>query len=81
MAVAGAIALLLFGPDQLPKVMRKAGQVVRDIQNTSQSFIREMERAADELDTPAPAHDEPPVADEAPSPPAGAGSHAGEATP
>jgi len=38
-------ALLLFGPEQLPKVARKAGSVMRDIQNTSQSFIREMERA------------------------------------
>jgi sec-independent protein translocase protein TatA len=47
MAIAAAAALLLFGPEQLPRVARKAGQVVRDIQNTSQSFIREMERAAD----------------------------------
>ncbi len=52
MAVAGAVALLLFGPDQLPKVARRAGQLVRDVQNTSQSFIREMERAADAHDTP-----------------------------
>lgn len=52
MAVAGAVALLLFGPDQLPKVARRAGQIIRDVQNTSQSFIREMERAADD---PAPA--------------------------
>jgi Sec-independent protein translocase protein TatA len=50
MAVAGAVALLLFGPDQLPKVARRAGQLVRDVQNTSQSFIREMERAADAAD-------------------------------
>ena len=47
MAILGAAALLLFGPDQLPRVARKAGSVMRDIQNTSQSFIREMERAAD----------------------------------
>ncbi len=44
----GTAALLFFGPDQLPKVARKAGQVVRDVQATSASFIREMERAADE---------------------------------
>jgi Sec-independent protein translocase protein TatA len=50
MAVAGAVALLLFGPDQLPKVARRAGQLMRDVQNTSQSFIREMERAADTHD-------------------------------
>jgi len=53
MAVAGAVALILFGPDQLPKVARKAGQLVRDVQNTSQSFIRELERAADEHDAAA----------------------------
>jgi sec-independent protein translocase protein TatA len=50
MAIIGALALIVFGPEQLPKVARKAGQVIRDVQNTSQSFIREMERAAD--DTP-----------------------------
>jgi Sec-independent protein translocase protein TatA len=54
MAIAAAAALLLFGPEQLPKVARKAGQVVRDIQNTSQSFIREMERAADAADLEPP---------------------------
>jgi len=53
MAVAGVVALILFGPDQLPKVARKAGQLVRDVQNTSQTFIRELERAADEPETPA----------------------------
>jgi Sec-independent protein translocase protein TatA len=47
MLIIGAAALIFFGPDQLPKVARKAGQVVREVQNTSQSFIREMERAAE----------------------------------
>jgi Sec-independent protein translocase protein TatA len=46
-AVIGIAALLLFGPDQLPKVARKAGAVMRDLQNTSQTFIREMERAGE----------------------------------
>jgi len=59
MAILGAAALLLFGPDQLPRVARKAGSVMRDIQNTSQSFIREMERAADIQDA-AVAKPEPP---------------------
>ncbi len=48
--IIGAVALMIFGPDQLPKVARKAGQLVRDVQNTSQTFIREMERAADDMD-------------------------------
>ncbi len=47
----GAAALIFFGPEQLPKVARKVGLVVREVQNTSQSFIREMEAAAE------PAHD------------------------
>jgi sec-independent protein translocase protein TatA len=49
-AVIGALALIFFGPDQLPKIARQAGKVVRDVQNTSHSFIREMERAADDLE-------------------------------
>ena len=54
MIVIGAVALLFFGPDQLPKVARNAGRVIRDVQATSQSFIREMERAADEPDHATP---------------------------
>ena len=50
MLILGAAALIFFGPDQLPKVARRVGHVVRDVQNTSQAFIREMERAADEAD-------------------------------
>ncbi len=45
--VVSVLALLLFGPDKLPKMMRQAGRVVREVQNTSHSFIAEMERAAD----------------------------------
>lgn len=55
--VIGAAALLFFGPDQLPKVARRAGQVVREVQNTSQAFIREIERAADEPAEPVSRHD------------------------
>jgi sec-independent protein translocase protein TatA len=47
MAMLGAAALIFFGPEQLPKVARKVGLVVREVQNTSQSFIREMEAAAE----------------------------------
>jgi len=50
MLIIGAAALIFFGPDQLPKVARRAGQVMRDVQNTSQSFIREMERAGETPD-------------------------------
>jgi sec-independent protein translocase protein TatA len=66
MALLGAAALIFFGPEQLPKVARKVGLLVRDVQNTSQTFIREMERAADEHDggeAVSRAHllDEPPI--------------------
>ncbi len=60
MAMLGAAALLLFGPEQLPRVARKAGSVMRDIQNTSQSFIREMERAADLQDVATVKAEPPP---------------------
>ena len=45
--VVSVLALLLFGPDRLPKLMRQAGRFMREVQNTSQSFVSEMERAAD----------------------------------
>ncbi|MGR4064623.1 MAG: twin-arginine translocase TatA/TatE family subunit [Vulcanimicrobiaceae bacterium] len=53
-AVVSILALLLFGPDRLPSLMRQAGRVMRDIQNTSASFVSEMERAADLNERPAP---------------------------
>ena len=58
MAIIGTIALLLFGPDQLPRVAKRVGHVVRDVQNTSQQFLRELERAADEYEpVPEPESD------------------------
>jgi sec-independent protein translocase protein TatA len=68
MAILGAAALLLFGPEQLPRVMRKTGQVMREIQNTSQAFVREMERAADtyepaDASTATSAHETTPPSD------------------
>lgn len=57
--VVSVLALLLFGPDRLPKVMRQAGRLMRDVQNTSHSFIAEMERAADTTEPPPPAPPEP----------------------
>lgn len=65
--VVSILALLLFGPDRLPKVMRQAGRFMRDVQQTSNSFIAEMERAAEMQEAPPPlkvAEDE----DEKPSP-------------
>jgi TatA/E family protein of Tat protein translocase len=58
--VVSVLALLLFGPERLPKIMRQAGRFMRDVQNTSHSFIAEMERAADMPDPPPPPLPEPP---------------------
>jgi sec-independent protein translocase protein TatA len=66
MAVLGAAALLFFGPEQLPRVARKAGNVMREIQNTSASFIRELERAADIEDEKDAKPYEPPPYEPAP---------------
>jgi Sec-independent protein translocase protein TatA len=68
MAILGVLALLVFGEDKLPGIMRQAGRVMREVQNTSQSFIREMERAAD-VNEPAPPVPPDPEAEEAPTPP------------
>lgn len=51
--ILGVLALLVFGEKKLPGVMRQAGRVMRDVQNTSQSFLREMDRAAD-IEQPLP---------------------------
>lgn len=61
-AVVSVLALLLFGPDRLPSLMRQAGRVMRDIQNTSASFVSEMERAADVNEHPSPPPAPPPLA-------------------
>jgi TatA/E family protein of Tat protein translocase len=75
LAIVGGLALLLFGPDRLPGMMRQAGKFMREVQSTSQSFVAEMERAADIQDraasagatpavAPLPRDDEPPLPDE-----------------
>lgn len=55
MAILGVLALLVFGEEKLPGIMRQAGRIMREVQNTSQSFVREMERAADVTEPPRPA--------------------------
>jgi TatA/E family protein of Tat protein translocase len=52
--VVSILALLLFGPERLPKIMRQAGRFMREVQNTSQAFVTEMERAADAHEAPPP---------------------------
>ena len=40
------VALLLFGPEQVPKIARQLGDAMRHVQNTTSSFMAEMDRAA-----------------------------------
>ena len=82
--VVSVLALLLFGPDQLPKMMRQAGRLMREVQSTSAAFVAEMERAADVSDPihetyrpPAPLAPSIEQAEEHTELPAG--EHAGEA--
>ena len=63
MAILGIAALLVFGEKRLPSIVRQAGRVMREVQNTSQSFVREMERAAD-LNEPRPPAEPPPPDEE-----------------
>lgn len=46
-AIVFVLALLLFGPEQLPKLARQLGEAMRHIQNTTHTFMMEMDRAAD----------------------------------
>jgi sec-independent protein translocase protein TatB len=46
-AIVFVLALLLFGPEQLPKLARQLGEAMRHVQNTTHTFMQELERAAD----------------------------------
>lgn len=50
-AIVFLLALLLFGPDQLPRIARQLGEAMRHVQSTTHSFMNEMERAARTDDT------------------------------
>lgn len=45
-AIVFLLALLLFGPDQLPRIARQLGEAMRHVQSTTHTFMNEMERAA-----------------------------------
>ena len=57
-------ALLLFGPEHLPKIARQLGDAMRHVQNTTNSFMSEMDRAAAAADLKAHTTWEPPPAEE-----------------
>lgn len=57
------VALLLFGPDHLPKIARQLGDAMRHVQNTTSTFMSEMDRAAATAELKAqPVWDPPPAA-------------------
>jgi Sec-independent protein translocase protein TatA len=41
-----AAALLLFGPEHLPRIAKQLGEAMRHVQNTTHTFMQEMDRAA-----------------------------------
>jgi sec-independent protein translocase protein TatB len=45
-AIVFLLALLLFGPEQLPRIARQLGDAMRHMQSTTHAFMNEMERAA-----------------------------------
>ncbi|MBC5823912.1 MAG: twin-arginine translocase TatA/TatE family subunit [Candidatus Eremiobacteraeota bacterium] len=53
-AIVFVVALLLFGPEQMPKIARQVGEAMRKLQSTTQSFMVEMERAASTDDARPP---------------------------
>jgi len=53
-AIVFLLALLLFGPEQLPRIARQLGEAMRHVQTTTHTFMNEMERAARVDDAPPP---------------------------
>ncbi len=53
-AIVFLLALLLFGPEQLPKLARQLGEAMRHIQSTTHTFMQEMERAAESAEPREP---------------------------
>ena len=60
-AIVFLLALLLFGPEQLPRIAKQLGEAMRHIQTTTHSFMNEMERAA-RTENAEPVTPEPPDA-------------------
>ena len=56
------VALLLFGPEQVPKIARQLGDAMRHVQNTTGAFMAEMDRAAAAADIKSQPVWEPPAA-------------------
>jgi len=53
-AIVFLLALLLFGPEQLPRIARQLGEAMRHMQATTHAFMSEMDRAARSSDEAPP---------------------------
>ncbi len=62
------VALLLFGPEHLPKVARQLGDAMRQVQNTTSTFMAEMDRAAAAAEHPTQSTWSPPPDEPVPVP-------------
>lgn len=66
-AIVFLLALLLFGPEQLPRIARQLGEAMRHVQTTTHTFMNEMDRAARAGESPPPI---PPMSEMEDEPPA-----------
>lgn len=62
------VALIVLGPDQLPKAMRTFGSVMGEIRKVSSGFQDEMKKAMDTIDVKGMVNDDKPMS---PKPPSG----------
>ena len=69
--IVALVALLVLGPEQLPKMARQAGQGYREFKRVKQHLSAELRDVVSEFDTSASAHAEPtpmlPPIEDAPS--------------
>ena len=56
------VELLLFGPEQVPKIARQLGDAMRHVQNSTSAFMAEMDRAAAATELKSQPTWEPPAA-------------------
>ena len=62
------VALMILGPDQLPKAMRTFGNVMAEVRKVTGGIQAEIHKAMDSIDTSGPTSDRPHSESEAPTP-------------
>jgi len=61
------VALMILGPDQLPKAMRTFGNVMAEVRKVTGGIQAEIHKAMDSIDTSGPTTDRPSPASEPPA--------------